>query len=355
MVVKRGVAERKCLFGVSAYNIMKKIMDLLLRLLLRIKYKVMANPYIRQLYKNAYQAISNQGYFEKWFNQERMIADTSRMEVYSQAIQKYIKKDDIVLDLGTGTGILAFLAAMRHPKKIYAIDHSDIIKMAKLIANHNNLLNIIFLKAHSKNVIIPEKVDVIIQEQMGTHLFNENMIESVIDLREKYLKKNGKIIPARFELYIEPVQLNTESRIPFLWEHEIQSINFAFLKSYHKEVSDYFYRELKNREVDFFLCKPEPIIAFDLEVMQQNDLPNTLHYRKKVVKSGRLDGFCFYFRAIVDDEISLTTSPLSERRAYHWPNLFYRVESKIYNINDVIQFTLKIANPLDRNTWIWSY
>jgi protein arginine N-methyltransferase 1 len=353
--VKRWVAERKRLFDISPYKIMKKIVDLLLRLLLRIKFKIMAHPYIRQLYKNTYQVISNQEYFQKWFNQERMLADKFRMEVYSQAIHKYIKKDDIVLDLGTGTGIMSFFAAMRHPKKIYAIDHSDIIKMAKLIADHNDLSNIIFLKAHSKNVMIPEKVDVIVQEQMGAYLLNENMIESVIDLREKYLKANGKIIPARFELYIEPAQLNTESRIPFLWEHEIQSINYAFLKSYHKETPDYFYRELKNQEVDFFLCQPEPIFAFDLEVMQQNDLPNIFHYRRKVVKSGCLDGFCFFFRAIVDNEISLTTSPLSERRAYHWPNLFYRVESKIYHVDDVIQFTLNMGNVLDRNTWIWSY
>lgn len=50
-----------------------------------------------------------------------MIADKIRLDLYDDGSKRYIMPGDTVVDLGTGTGILSFLAAQRNPKKIYAI------------------------------------------------------------------------------------------------------------------------------------------------------------------------------------------------------------------------------------------
>src|SRR5262245_26524052 len=72
--------------------------------------------------------------FENYYIHEIMLSDAVRVNAYQQAIQKHVTGNDSVLDLGTGTGLLALLAMKKKPKKIYAIDHSDIINSARAVA-----------------------------------------------------------------------------------------------------------------------------------------------------------------------------------------------------------------------------
>src|SRR4051812_25641560 len=49
----------------------------------------------------------NRTYFAQFYEQEKMLADKPRMDFYHAAIARHIKPGDRVIDLGTGTGILA--------------------------------------------------------------------------------------------------------------------------------------------------------------------------------------------------------------------------------------------------------
>ncbi|MFQ5690254.1 MAG: hypothetical protein ACE5HQ_08280 [Gemmatimonadota bacterium] len=42
---------------------------------------------------------------------EKLLADEVRISAYCRAIEKYVDEGDVVIDLGTGTGVLAFMAA----------------------------------------------------------------------------------------------------------------------------------------------------------------------------------------------------------------------------------------------------
>jgi len=46
-----------------------------------------------------------------------MVFDKVRMDVYHEGISRNVKHGDVVVDLGTGTGILALFAAQQNPKK----------------------------------------------------------------------------------------------------------------------------------------------------------------------------------------------------------------------------------------------
>ena len=68
-----------------------------------------------------------------------LLKDSARTQAYKRAIEKNIKKDDLILDLGCGLGILSLLAAKKGCRKVYAVDNSSIIDNAKQIAACNHL------------------------------------------------------------------------------------------------------------------------------------------------------------------------------------------------------------------------
>ena len=67
-------------------------------------------------------------------------------------------------------------------------------------------------------------------EQIGDELFDENMLENVTDLRDRILRPGGKILPARFKLFMEPIELHKEHAVPAVWQREVHGIRFDCLK-----------------------------------------------------------------------------------------------------------------------------
>ena len=247
--------------------------------ILYIKNKCKSNPDFMNVYNKLSLDEQISAMFTKLYEHERMLADKVRLDAYYDAIMKYVKEGDTVIDMGTGSGILAFFAALKAPKTIYAIDHANIIELAKLVYKNNNTGNIEFFKVKSKNFNISEKVDVIIQEQIGDYLFEENMIENIVDLRDKFLKVGGRIIPSKFELFVDPVKIKDEYHKPFIWEQNIRGIDYTFLRGALKEKAgrSHCYRGVAPYEVDYFLCNPEKVMSLDLEITNGSDTPKTVN------------------------------------------------------------------------------
>ena len=93
-----------------------------------------------------------------------------------------------------GTGILSMFAYTAGAKQVIAVDNSDIIQSAKLIALENGFTDdqITFIQGDIEKLKLPvEKVDIIISEWMGYFLLFEGMLDCVIRARDKWLSPNG--------------------------------------------------------------------------------------------------------------------------------------------------------------------
>ena len=130
----------------------------------------------------------NEANFSGLSEHEEMLSDSVRVDAYHRAIARHVEPGDVVLDLGTGSGLLAFMASHAGARKVYAIEHSDFIDVAREIARHNGFTNIEFIQTNSREFRPPEPVDVLLHEQMGDELFNENLLENVLDLRDRSLR-----------------------------------------------------------------------------------------------------------------------------------------------------------------------
>jgi type I protein arginine methyltransferase len=278
------------------------------------------------------------------------------MNFYHAAIKRHIQPGDRVVDLGTGTGILAALAARRGASKVYAIDHSEIISHARKIAEHNRIENVEFVGVHSKDFTVEERVDVIVHEQMGDCLFDESMVANVLDLRDRILKPGGLILPSCFDFYCEPVKVKDHRHVPLLWELNVHGYDYSCMeRDRPQDPGHYQLRSSDLGLVDHFLGEPEPVLSVDLHTLHEAELPREIRFTRTVVNAGRLDGYAVYFRARVDPDLALSSGPLDPTRAPHWGFRIFRTDRDDFVVGDIIEVVLTVGRWSDPDSMRWRH
>ncbi|KAL9362422.1 hypothetical protein Peur_045207 [Populus x canadensis] len=139
-----------------------------------------------------------------------MLKDGVRTKTYQNVIfqNKFLFKDKVVLDVGAGTGILSLFCAKAGAAHVYAVECSHIANMAKEIVESNGFSNVItVLKGKIEDIELPvAKVDIIISEWMGYFLLFENMLNSVLYARDKWLVNDGIVLPDKASLYLTAIE-----------------------------------------------------------------------------------------------------------------------------------------------------
>ena len=285
---------------------------------------------------------------------EEMLSDTVRVDAYHRGIHRNVQAGDVVVDLGTGTGLLAFMASRAGAKKVYAVEHSDFIEVAEEIARHNGFTNIEFVRANSREFTPPQPVDVVIHEQMGDELFNENMLQNLLDLRERVLRPGGRILPSRFRLFVEPVSLRDDVRIRRFWnivlpdgidlgacEHSPVAARFDAGRN------DQFW--LRPHSVASTIGEPQPILDFDLTTLGSPDELPTRHTVERTATSDAIvDGCCIWFEARFDDDTVLSTSPLGPVTS--WGNRVFRLDEEIA-AGETLRLDVDLGALVEPSTW----
>ncbi|KAL9376627.1 hypothetical protein Peur_030747 [Populus x canadensis] len=139
-----------------------------------------------------------------------MLKDVVRTKTYQNVIyqNKFLFKDKVVLDVGAGTGILSLFCAKAGAAHVYAVECSHMANMAKEIVESNGYSNVItVLKGKIEEIELPvAKVDIIISEWMGYFLLFENMLNSVLYTRDKWLVNDGIVLPDKTSLYLTAIE-----------------------------------------------------------------------------------------------------------------------------------------------------
>lgn len=129
-----------------------------------------------------------------------MLADEVRTSSFLRAILATVERGDVVVDIGSGTGVLSLFAAMAGASRVYSIEREPIIEIAREIASRNGFSeSIVFVEGSSPNVEIPERVDVLITETIGNMGFDEGISTWVADAKERFLKPDATIVPRQVD------------------------------------------------------------------------------------------------------------------------------------------------------------
>lgn len=137
----------------------------------------------------------------------RMLADRTRVDAYAAAIQAAVTPTSTVLDAGTGTGVLAGIAATSGARRVYAVDNAQILESAaeRVIAASGLDDRVSGVPADLTRVKLDERVDLIITETFGALALAEGGIHDVTACCENNLADGGRVIPSAVTLRFAPV------------------------------------------------------------------------------------------------------------------------------------------------------
>src|SRR5262245_18149455 len=106
-----------------------------------------------------------------------MLRDEMRVEAYEQALIKAVKAGDVVADVGAGTGLLSMIACRAGAARVYAIEETWIIDLARTLIEANGYADrIILMRGNSARINLPSRVDVVVSETIGSFVFSEEIL-----------------------------------------------------------------------------------------------------------------------------------------------------------------------------------
>jgi len=272
-----------------------------------------ATDALERIYSYLQTEDSSMGYFDKKIDkassdlyfyyygmlqhQQNMLQDYIRTGTYFAAITENEMdfNGKVVMDVGCGSGILSLFAAQAGAKVIYAVEASSMAEFAIKLVNANPELGrrIKIIQGKVEEVDIPEKIDVLISEPMGTMLVNERMLESYFFARDRYLTQEGKMFPNAGTIYISAftddiLYDEMTSKSLFWQQNEFYGVDLTCL--HQPAYSSYFTQVVIDQipphvlvsncclhRVDFATCSEEDLYDFEIPLELQIVSPCAVH------------------------------------------------------------------------------
>jgi predicted RNA methylase len=134
------------------------------------------------------------------------LVDTRRTEAFRSAIRRIVRAGDVVLDAGSGSGILAFFAASAGASRVYAVEIDPVLaSWLDRSVRANGLGDVVHVICGDiSRVRLPAAVDVCICEMLDTGLLDETQVLALNQLRARHvLSESTRLIPERYETFAE--------------------------------------------------------------------------------------------------------------------------------------------------------
>jgi protein arginine N-methyltransferase 1 len=116
----------------------------------------------------------------------KYLTDEVRLSAYQRPINATVRPGDVVLDLGSGTGILGLFACRAGAAYVYSIEVSSIIGLAREICRVNGFLDrVTYMRGLSTELELSRKADVVVADEIG------NLGSNVVWCNSSRLLENG--------------------------------------------------------------------------------------------------------------------------------------------------------------------
>lgn len=283
----------------------------------------------------------SRGHFIGLNHHRLMLADRLRMDAYERAIAARVKPGMRVMDLGTGTGILAMWAA-RAGAEVVAVEPHAVIEVARRIADDNGLGDRIrFVRGDAREIPAAD-VDLVVTECMGNFFVTDEMQPVLRDL-VRHLPRGVETMPRRIALRLAAATLPMWRELAF-WQDDIGGFDYSAALDYASQAAYVVH------------CEPELVVTdtatvADFALVESPDAFD-LRATLTVTKSCTLHGLVGWFDADLADGVVLSTEPGMRT---HWGQMVFPLPPTPVRAGDRVEARLELAMDASlRSHFRWS-
>ena len=277
----------------------------------------------------------------------RMISSAVRIDAFAEALRRAVKPGSAVLDLGSGPGIMALLACRFGARKVYAIEASPVISVAREIAISNGLAGQIeFIEAMSTQVSLPEPVDVIVSDLNGTLPWYQHHLGSIADARQRFLAPGGVMIPEKEVVWLGVVENEpaySECTQPWETGH-----NFNMQAARNLATNTL---QLVRQKAEDLLAPPQCGLVLDF--MQVEGTDSKLDVSFVVTRPAIAHGTLVWFDCALTDEVSFSNAPGCSKNIYGQTFFPWTTPVRLES-GDVVRVKLRCHLRADDYIFRWS-
>ncbi|MBW3571806.1 MAG: 50S ribosomal protein L11 methyltransferase [Gemmatimonadetes bacterium] len=288
----------------------------------------------------------------------RMLNDQPRTQRFLSAIEQVVRPGDVVVDLGTGTGILAMAAARAGARKVYAIEAGPVGAVAQKLFAANGLADRIQLVAgYSTEIDLPERADVLVTETFGNSPLSEEVLEIVVDARRRLLKPDARVVPGSVRVFGTPVVVPAEELSQFVFTPECleqwrrwYGVDFTPLGSVDRNALLTHWLD-RAKVADWQPLAPTaPLIDIDLTALDDARVHGTADVTAR--DEGVLSGIAVHFDLHLSPSVAHSTDPRQSGPDNHWlVPIYFFVEPMDVRRGDVLRISYSY-DPADKEEWI---
>ncbi|TKW36434.1 hypothetical protein SEVIR_2G439800v4 [Setaria viridis] len=278
-------------------------------------------------------------YYGQLLHQQNMLQDFVRTGTYYAAVMENRSDFEgrVVVDVGAGSGILSLFAAQAGAKHVYAVEASEMAEHAQRLISGNPSLGqrITVIKGKVEEVELPEKVDILISEPMGTLLVNERMLESYVIARDRFLAPDGKMFPTTGRIHMAPfsdeyLYVEMANKALFWQQHNFFGVDLTPLHG--SAFQGYFSQPVVDAFDPRLLISPPTYHTLDFTSMKEEELYEIDIPLSFVASVGtRVHGLACWFDVLFNGSTVqrwLTTAPGSPTT--HWYQLRCVLSQPLY-------------------------
>ena len=273
------------------------------------------------------------------------LSDDVRLDAYRRALQSVVTPETVAVDLGCGTGVLGWLALQAGAKRVYAIDRTAMIEVARELARENGCADrIVHLRGSSREAVLPEQADLVLADQLGPLGFDADMAGDFADAAARFLSPAGRLIPEAVETWIAPVEAPETWRAVDRWSGGPSGMQTRALRSRAANTTIY------SIGGETLLGDPHTFFRF----AQGDGAPPTTARAAMtwtITRDGTLHGLLGWFVATLAPGITLTNGPLDAPRMRRAARLFPIDPAVAVQAGDVVR--AEVIAGLAQQFFVW--
>ncbi|MCG5243046.1 tetratricopeptide repeat protein [Azospirillum doebereinerae] len=274
-----------------------------------------------------------------------MINDFERNEAYKQSLERAVKPDSLVLEIGTGSGIVAMMAARAGAKQVVTCEVNPILaRVAKeTVANNGYADRVTVVPRLSTQLTVgaggdlPEKADVFVSELINIGMLAPRMLSVLQHARTHLVKPGGAIIPRASTVYAMLIETPELARI-----NPVKRID-GFDMSTFDVFRSPGYQQL-DLGADAHTALSDSFTALDFDFTRNMPEDGEREIAVTVTKGGTCHGVAFWFDLFMDEEVVYKSE--SRSRTNHWKQAMTFLDAPIQVLPGD---TLRVVARYDNN------